>query len=33
VGGKIERDARSGKLDKFAKDALEDVNAGRYRAL
>ena len=29
----IERDAISGKLDKFAKEALEDVKAGRFRKL
>ena len=30
---RIEQDAKSGKLDKFAKEALEDVNAGRFRRL
>ncbi len=29
----IERDAKSGKLDKFAQEALEDVKAGRVRKL
>jgi hypothetical protein len=27
------RDAESGKLDKLAQEALEDVKAGRYREL
>ena len=30
---KIERDAKSGKLDKFAEEALEDVKAGRFQRL
>jgi hypothetical protein len=29
----IEQDAKSGKLDKFAKEALEDVKGGRFRKL
>jgi hypothetical protein len=29
----IERDAKTGKLDKFAQKALEDVRAGRFRKL
>lgn len=29
----IERDAKSGKLDKLAQEALEDVKAGRFRKL
>jgi hypothetical protein len=29
----IERDAKSGKLDRLAKEALEDVAAGRFRKL
>jgi hypothetical protein len=29
----IEADAKSGKLDKFAQEALEDVKAGRFRKL
>lgn len=29
----IVRDAESGKLDKFAQEALEDVKAGRFREL
>ncbi len=29
----IEEDAKSGKLDKIAKEALEDVTAGRFRKL
>ena len=30
---KIERDAKSGKLDRLAQEALEDVKAGRFREL
>jgi len=30
---RIEADARSGKLDRFAQDALADVKAGRFRDL
>jgi hypothetical protein len=29
----IEQDAKSGKLDRLAKEALEDVAAGRFRKL
>jgi hypothetical protein len=29
----IEEDARNGKLDKLAREALEDVKAGRFRKL
>jgi len=29
----IEEDAKSGKLDKLAQEALEDVKAGRFRKL
>ena len=29
----IEADAKSGRLDKFAKEALDDVKAGRFRKL
>ncbi len=29
----IERDAKSGKLDKFAQEALEDIKAGNFRKL
>ncbi len=30
---KIERDAKSGKLDKLGRKALTDVKAGRFRKL
>ena len=30
---KIERDAKSGKLDRFAQEAQEEVRAGRFRKL
>jgi len=29
----IEEDAKNGKLDKIAKEALEDIKAGRFRKL
>ena len=29
----MEADAKNGKLDKFAQEALEDVKAGRFREL